>query len=363
MRAFADFTKAFTLMFLRNRQALFWTFFFPVLLMGLLGIVFGGGFGGDFNLAIVKLDDGMVANVVVQAFKNADGVTVSVAQSEDEALARLEDGSVQGVLVLPPDLQKSFADKDGTTRLPFHYDNSDVATAGQVVGVTQQIVEAVGNEIANVQPTLGVTPTGVKSASLDYLDFLVPGIVALSIMQTAIFGVGGTLVTYKEKGVLRRLRATPLPMRSFMGSNVLVRIVTSLVQMVIVLAVGMLLFGVTINGSLLVVTVVSVVGSAAFVSLGFAVAAVSKNMEIAQALMNVIQTPMMFLSGIFFPMNNAPAWIQPIVKLLPLTYLANALRAVIIDGAGLWEVRWDLAVLFAVTGVFVIIAWRFFRWE
>jgi ABC-2 type transport system permease protein len=363
MRAFLDFLKAFTLMFLRNRQALFWTFFFPVLLMGLLGIVFGRGFGGSFDLAIVKLDDGMVANVMVQAFKNAEGVTVHVVQTEQEGLDQLDSGSVQGVLVLPPDLQQDFAGGNGTTRLPFSYDNSDMATAGQVVGITQQIVETVGNELAEMQPKLGIAPEGVKGAGLDYLDFLVPGIVALSIMQTAIFGVGGTLVSYKEKGVLRRLRATPLPMSSFMGSNVLMRMVTSLVQMVIVLAVGMLLFDVTINGSLLVVSIVSVIGSAAFVSLGFTIAAVSKNMEIAQALMNVIQTPMMFLSGIFFPMNNAPAWIQPIVKLMPLTYLADALRAVIIDGAGLWEVRWDLVILLAVTGVFVFVAWRFFRWE
>ncbi len=116
MRAFLDFLRAFTLMFLRNRQALFWTFFFPVLLMGLLGIVFGRGFGGDFNLAIVKLDDGMVANVMVQAFKNADGVTVSEpGHRGGGARQQLQDGTVQGVLVLPPDLQRSFARGRGTT--------------------------------------------------------------------------------------------------------------------------------------------------------------------------------------------------------------------------------------------------------
>jgi ABC-2 type transport system permease protein len=363
VRAFLVFLEAFALMFVRNRQALFWTFFFPLLLMGLLGIVFGRGFGGDFNLAVVKLDDGMVANVMVQALKNADGVNVTQSATEAHALQQLQDGKVQGVLVLPPDLQKSFAGTDGTTELPFHYDNSDVATAGQVVGVTQQIVQSVGNGIAKVQPKLGIQPIGVKSQSLNYLDFLVPGIVALSIMQTAIFGVAGTLVTYKEKGVLRRLRATPLPMSSFMGSNVLMRIVTSLLQMVIVLAVGMLLFGVHVSGSLIIVTIVAIIGSGAFVSLGFTIAAVSKNIEVAQALMNVVQTPMMFLSGIFFPMNNAPAWIQPIVNVMPLKYLADALRAVIIDDATLWAVRWDLVILVAVTGAFVVMAWRLFRWE
>ncbi|MFA4965745.1 MAG: ABC transporter permease [Thermoleophilia bacterium] len=362
MRAFWDFLKAFTLMFLRNRQALFWTFFFPVLLMGLLGIVFGRGFGGDFNLAIVQQDEGRVAAALVQAFEKADGVHVSRSVTEAAGLKELEDGTVQGVLVLPRGLERSFAE-GGVTELPFHYDDSDVATAGQVLSVTQQIVEAVGNGLARVQLPLSIRPQGVKAQSLGYLDFLVPGIVALSIMQTAIFGIAGTIVTYKEKGVLRRLRATPLPMRSFMGSNVTMRVATALIQTAIVLGVGMLLFEVSINGSLLLVAVVAVVGAGAFVSLGFAIAAVSRNQEVAQALMNVVQTPMMFLSGIFFPMNNAPAWIQPVVKAMPLTYLADALRAVILDDVGLWAVRWDLAVLLAVTAVFVVVAWRFFRWE
>jgi hypothetical protein len=96
----------------------------------------------------------MVANVMVQAFKNADGITVSQPATEDEALSQLKDGKVQGVLVLPPDRQRSFAEAGATTRLAFHYDNSDLATAGQVVGLTQRVVESVGNGIAQVQPKL-----------------------------------------------------------------------------------------------------------------------------------------------------------------------------------------------------------------
>ncbi len=183
-------------------------------------------------------------------------------------------------------------------------------------------------------------------------------------MQTAIFGIAGTIVTYKEKGVLRRLRATPLPMRSFMGTNVAMRIVTGLIQTAIVLAVGHA--PLPRPGQRLAAAwsaVVAVIGAGCFVSLGFTIAAVSKNQEVAQALMNVVQTPMMFLSGIFFPMTNAPAWIQPIVKLLPLTYLANALRAVIIDDVSLWAVRWDLVILLAATGVFVVWRGASFRWE
>lgn len=363
MRSFFDFLKAFTLMFVRNREALFWTFFFPVLLMGLLGIVFGKGFGGDFAVAVVRHDDGALAKAVLQAFQAADGIDVTLAPTEAEALAELEKGDVQGVLILPRGLDQTFTESKGTTRLVFRYDDSNMATAGQVVGVTQQIVEAVGNEISGIRPKLGIEQQGVKSQGLSYLDFLVPGIVALSIMQTALFGIASALVTFKEKGVLRRLRATPLPMRVFMGSTVVLRVVTGLAQTAIVLGVGVILFDVRVNGSLLALGVVAIIGSGTFVSLGFAVAALSRTQEVAQALMNVISTPMMFLSGIFFPMTNAPAWIQPVVKVMPLTYLANALRSVVIDDASLWAVRWDLAILLGVMAVFVVVAWRFFRWQ
>jgi ABC-2 type transport system permease protein len=109
--------------------------------------------------------------------------------------------------------------------------------------------------------------------------------------------------------------------------------------------------------------VLALIGSGSFVSIGFFVAAISKNVEAAAALGQVIGTPMMFLSGIFFPMDNAPAWIQPVVKAMPLYYLANAMRDVMIKGFALWAVRWDILILLAVIAVFFVSSVRFFRWE
>ncbi len=360
MRSFFDFLRADAQMMVRNRQALFWTFFFPVLLMGLLGIVFGRGYGGDFKLAIVKHDDGVVGNVLVTAFKSVKGVQVSLPSQKD-AMTQLKDAKVQGVLIVPEGTSARFG--HSTEQLPFYYDNTNVATAGQVQSITGQVVSAVGDRLGNQQPKLAMASSGIKSKGFNYLDFLVPGVVALALMQTGIFGVGGVLVTYKEKGILRRLKATPLSLGSFVAASVSVRIITGLIQTALILIIGMVLFHVHVGGSLLYLTVLAILGSGTFVSLGFAIASVSKNMEVAQAFMQVVQTPMMFLSGIFFPMDNAPKWIQPVVKAMPLKYLADALRSIVIDGHSLWFVRLDVLVLVAVMMVFMAFSIKFFRWE
>ena len=295
------------------------------------------------------------------AFKSVKGVAVSAPAGEPAAMQQLKDGKVNGVLIVPAGATAGFG--QATQTLPFYYDNTNLTTAGQVQSITGQVVGAVGDRLSNTQPKLAIAPAGIKTKSFNYLDFLVPGVVALALMQTGIFGIAGTLVTYKEKGILRRLKATPLSLTSFVGAGIVMRIVTGIVQTALILVVGMALFKVHVNGSLLFVAILAVVGSGAFVSLGFAIAGVSKNVESAQAVMQVVQMPMMFLSGIFFPMDGAPGWIQPVVKAMPLKYLADALRNVVIDAQGLWSVRLDIIVLVGVTAVFMAVSVRFFRWE
>jgi ABC-2 type transport system permease protein len=362
-RSFVDFLRAMALMRLRNREALFWTFFFPIILMGLLGIVFGRGYDLSMKIGVVEPgDSGLVGAVIVKAFQSIEGVEASV-QPRDEAMQQLRDGDLSGVLVLPPGLTKDFAANDGQTELTFYYDQSNAITAGQVLTITSQVVEGVANHISGYQPKLALAPVGIQAAGFDYLDFLVPGIVALSLMQTGVFSIGFQLVFDKEKGILRRLRATPMRLSSYSAAMIAVQLIIALLQTAIILLVGMLIFGVDINGSLWNVAVLSIIGGGCFVSLGFALASLSKDVNAANALLQVVQMPMMFLSGIFFPMDNAPGWIQPVVKAMPLTYLANGMRDVVIDAHSLWFIRWDIAILLGFTVVFMAVAIKLFRWE
>ncbi len=375
MRTFLDFVWHDTQMTMRNKQALFWSFFFPVMLMGLLGIVFGQPNAFTAKLAIVP-QDRAAATAVVAAFKQVPAVKVSVVSDERQALADLKNGDYAGVLVLPPGLaQRALT---GTAagggrqsaaaaplEMPYYYDNSSMIQASEVNSVVQQVLQQLSYFATDTKPAFALKMQAVAAAGFDYIDFLVPGVIAMAIMTNGIYAVSGTFVTYRQKGVLHRLRATPMPLSSFIGANVVVHLVRSLIQAALVLAVGVFVFHVHVAGVHLLgrVAVMALVGAGCFVTIGFFVAAVAKNVEVAAALGQVIGTPMMFLSGIFFPMDNAPAWIQPVVKLMPLTYLANGLRDVIIHGTSLWFVRLDLAVLAVFTVVFMGLSVRYFRWE
>jgi ABC-2 type transport system permease protein len=363
MRTFLDFVRADVQMTLRNKEALFWAFFFPVLLMGLMGVVFGQENAFTAKLAIVNQDKGPVAATMVAVYKQVDALKVTEVGDQQQAMSDLRNGDYAAVLVLPAGLEKDMA--AGTAQLPFYFDDSSPVEAGTVTGVVSAVVQKVDQKVSAATPKLELQAQGVAAKGFDYIDFLVPGIIAMAIMTNGIYGVSGSFVTYRQKGVLRRLKATPLPLRSFVGASVLVHLVRSLITAGLVLLVGVVLFGVNVTGVnvLSKTALLSLIGSGAFVALGFFIAAIARNTEIAAALAQVIATPMMFLSGIFFPMDNAPAWIQPVVKALPLTYLANALRDVIIKGHTLWFVRWDVLIL-TVTGVlFFGLSVRYFRWE
>jgi ABC-2 type transport system permease protein len=363
MRTFLDFVWHDTQMTMRNKQALFWSFFFPVMLMGLMGVVFGQQNAFTAKLAIVQQDQTAAGSAVVAAFKQVPAVKVSVVSDEQQALADLKNGDYAGVLVLPPGLAQGA--KSGSLDLPYYYDNSSMIQASEVNSVVQQVLQQLSYFATNTKPPFTLKMQAVAAAGFNYIDFLVPGVIAMAIMTNGIYAVSGTFVTYRQKGVLHRLRATPMPLSSFIGASVLVHLVRSLIQAALVLAVGVFVFHVHVAGVhlLLRVAVLALVGAGCFVTIGFFVAAVAKNVEIAAALGQVIGTPMMFLSGIFFPMENAPAWIQPVVKLMPLTYLANGLRDVILHGTPLWFVRLDLAVLAVFTVVFMGLSVRYFRWE
>ena len=363
MRTFYDFLKSNLLIWGRNREALFWTFFFPVLLMGLMGVVFGQGNAFQAKLAIVDQGNTPQSRLMVSAFKKVTALTTTTVASETQARADLKDGTYAAGLVLPQDMIQQF--QKGQALLPFYYDNSSLVQAGTVNSVVSQVVQQMGYVATNTQPKFKLESQGVAAKGFSYIDFLVPGIVAMSLMTTGIYGISGSFVALRQRGVLRRLKATPMPLGSFISSRVLIQLLVALIQTALVLGTGALLFHVNIGGAgtWLRVAVLAIIGSASFVTIGFFVASVSKNVEIAAALGNVIGTPMMFLSGIFFPMDNAPSWIQPVVHAMPLKYLADAMRSVVIQGHSLWSVRLDMLILVGVALAFLTFSVRFFKWE
>jgi ABC-2 type transport system permease protein len=195
------------------------------------------------------------------------------------------------------------------------------------------------------------------------MDFFVPGVVAMSLMQLGIFG-SLTMVSLRERQILKRLGATPLPRRTLVLSQATMRLLIAVVQTFIILTVGRVAFDVQVGDQFVLMLAFILLGGLSFVAMGYVVASFARTEAAGTAIVQVIQFPMMFLSGIFWPIEFAPDWLEPVIKLMPLTYLGDALRQVMVEGSSkLFSLPLDAAVLTGWLVVSLAIAFRYFRWE
>lgn len=360
MSRFLALLSANIKMTLRNTQAIFWMFLFPLIMMSLFGIVFGGGQAKP-KVAVVRLDNSPLAVSVNRAFGKVKVVRRYDEDNESVAVKRLKSGRYDAVLVL----RQGFA--SGLPRVPakvdLYYDPASTFASQVARGTVTSVLGEINRGISKAPVLLTAKSHSVRQQNLRYIDFLVPGIVAMTLMNSALFGLGGTIVNYRERGILRRLKVTPQPLTQFVAAQVGNQVFFSIIRALLLILAARLLFGVHVLGNYLALMVVIIVGSLCFVTVAFAIASFAKNREISDTLSNIISMPMMFLGGVFFPVDNAPQWIKPVIRVLPLKYLADAMRDIMIKGNALATVRGELWVLLGVTGFFFLLSLRLWRWE
>ena len=347
-------------MFIRDRTAVFFSFFLPLVIMLIFGVL-NFGEAAELDLGVVDEADTASSAAMIASFEQVPILVVSDG-TLDEQLSALEEGDRSLVLVFPNGWELIPPGSVGYQPLTA-YSNAATAEEGQTAllivnaAVAQALVTAGGGS-----PDPLVVVEEVAGRDLGYIDFLVPGILGLTIMQLGIFSVAFGFVQLKTTGTLRRLFATPTSPSYFLSAQVSSRLIIALIQVLILLGVG-LWFGVQLVGSVVVVLALSVLGSIVFLAMGYGVAGWAKNENQAAPVANLIALPMMFLSGSFFPREAMPEVLQEVTRFLPLTYLNDALRAVINDGAGLDVIGTDVIGL-AVWGVIsFVIATRLFKWE
>jgi ABC-2 type transport system permease protein len=360
MKAFLSMVRANLKMTLRNRTGLFWLLLFPAAFIIIFGSLVGGGNDLHASVGVVKGGATPIASQMTSAMKDSKFFEVQGGTRSTE-LAKLREGKLDAVVVFPQGAQAG-----QPLRVNSYVDKSNLSTSQAVSATIDQIGQRV-NEQAMGRPAepqiVSISTRGVQGGHLSYIDFLVPGILAMSIMQSSIGGIANSFVVLRERGVLRRIRVTPFPLTSFIAARITSQFVVALCQAAILLGLAALFFHVEVVGSLLGVAVFVLLGCLAFVTIGFLVAGVSGKQESASALAQLISFPMLFFSGIFFPLDQAPTWLQELSKVLPLTYLANGLRQVMVYGApfvGLWA---DVLALTVTVVVGFVLATRFFRWE
>ncbi|MGH2483029.1 MAG: ABC transporter permease [Candidatus Limnocylindria bacterium] len=347
-------------MFIRDRTAVFFSFFLPLVIMLIFGVL-NFGEAAELDVGVADEAQNPSSQALLGALGQTSGLVIHTGSLTDE-LAALAEGGRAAVLRIPAGWELMPPESAGYQPLSA-YTSQALAGEGQtaVLLVNAVVAQALVSVDGGSSEPLVVVEE-VAGRNLGYIDFLVPGILGLTVMQLGVFSVAFGFVQLKQTGTLRRLFATPTSPSYFLAAQVSSRLVITLVQVLILLGVG-LSFGVQLVGSVAVVLALAVLGSVVFLGMGFGVAGWAKNENQAAPVANLISLPMMFLSGSFFPREAMPDFLQEVTRFLPLTYLNNALRAVINHGAGLDVIGTEVIGL-AIWGVITfVIATRLFRWE
>ncbi|MGH2545402.1 MAG: ABC transporter permease [Actinomycetota bacterium] len=350
-------TWASVKMLYRDRQSLFWALAFPVIFTVVFGL-FDFTASPEARFVVVADGDTPVSEALVDGLRRTESFTVETADDLGQARGRLRDGEVDVVLSVPEAVESRPTVPTAMT-IDVTYNESNADVNSFALGAVERLVNGLNLRLAGVtSPPVTVEEEGVAGKTVEYYDFLLPGLVAMGVMNFSITGMSVAIAQYREKRILKRILATPLRPSRFLAAQVLARLALAVVQAALILAVGVYGFGAQIYGNVVWIFVLATVANLIFLNIGFAIAGRVANPDAAQGVASAVALPMMFLSGVFFPTDTLPNILQSVVRFLPLTPLIDALRTVSLEGLSIAETGPQLLLLgswvlasFAIAGV------------
>jgi ABC-2 type transport system permease protein len=371
----------------RNRLGLVMLVLMPIFMMGMVGFIFPSNNSlNHVPVALANQDAGYGGSTVgSQVFINAlnqindqTGIMdISNATDLNALKESVQKGEIQGGIVIPSNFTQSIlSGEQGTLIIVTDNSNPQISAAMQsaLTAVFQQMGTMLAQQnVMSLNPTINATNAlaivqpyeiaveGVVSGHSSYFDFIAPGIMAMTVMMSVMTGLPAAISQEKEVGTLDGMMVAPINRLSIIIGKTLAQTARGLLQGVLILVLASILFGVSIQGSILLVFGLLLLGVFSFVGLGVVLTSFAKDQETAMMVMMTLMFPMMFLSGVFFPVQQMPWYMQDISKALPLTYAADALRKVMVLGAGIPEIATELTVLIAFGVVMIAIAVPVFK--
>jgi ABC-2 type transport system permease protein len=345
--------------FYRQPARVFWVYGFPTLMAVSLGFAFQNRPPAPIAIDLIEGSGSSAIKAAFQAHNAALERDKSVGKlrlnipsvvihegPEGEALKRLYTGKTP--LVIEPHGSESWVYRYDPTR--------------PEASVARQVIDDVLQQAAGRTNPRSTQDVYVDEPGSRYVDFLIPGLIGLNAMGGGLWGIGFLVVNFRVAKLLKRFVATPMPRRDFLLALLGARLTFVLPDLTVLLLLGTLMFHMPVRGSLALVIGIDMLGALAFAGLGLLVGSRARTTETVSGLMNLVMLPMWLLSGVFFSSERFPALIQPLIQALPLTQLVGALRRVILEGAGFFDVSTAVLVLAAwAVGTFAL-ALRIFRW-
>jgi ABC-2 type transport system permease protein len=369
----------------RNRMGLVLLILMPIFMMTMVGFIYPSETSlNNVSIALVNEDEGFGDYSLSSAFitaleainDNADMMTLTDASSLDEVRDLIQTGDAEGGIIIASDFTaKIISGKQGTVTIVT--DQSNPQMSAMIQAVLGEVFEQMGTALAqqNIADQLGidlsnalavVKPYNVQvkgsiEGEFSYFDFIAPGIMAMTVMMSVMTGLPAAISQEREVGTLDGMMVAPINRLAVILGKTLAQMARGILQGVLILVLAVTLFGVTVHGNILLVFALLLLGVFSFVGLGVVLTSFAKDQETAVMMMTTIMFPMMFLSGVFFPIEQMPWFMQSISKVLPLTYVADALRKVMVLGADIPALTPELSILIVFGVIMIAIAVPVFK--
>jgi ABC-2 type transport system permease protein len=348
--------------YMRNAAGLFFGLIFPVILILIFGAIFSGGLSGTITVYVQNQDTrnvGQATTSFLQALNSSGTLNLVMVDTSENFSQYLSAHSASDGIVIPADFSADY-----TAGLPVNvtvYGNPAQSSSNIVSGTVSGIINGFNLRFFHGQQIIGITETTANSHVTKYIDFLVPGLIGFSILISPMFSLVNISSEYKRVKLFKQLSLTPLSKFEWLASKVLFYIFLSAASFLLMVAIGVVAFGIHIVLTLWLIPFL-ILGPMFFASLGMLVGTISRNTETASVVGNIISFPMMFLSGTFFPISIMPTYLQYVSHALPLFYIIDGLTGIMIY-SNFAQTTMDLIVVTVMTIVVFAAAARVFKWR
>lgn len=323
--------------FLRDRSSVGWNIVMPVLIVVGFALIFSGQFADQYKVGIVQVSDSnRAANTAFSPFLETKYIEFIDITEPEQAKVKVQRHQLDMLI-------------DTVNR---RYWINNESPSGYLV-----------EKVMLATLTIPLEKQTLSGKEIRYVDWVIPGILSMNIMFSALFGVGYVIVRYRKNGMLKRLKATPVTAYEYLGAQIISRLILILIVTAFIFYATNFFIGYAMYGSHLNLFLVFALGAISMISLGLVVAARISSEETANGLLNLISWPMMFLSGVWFSLEGTNPMMQHFAEIFPLTHLTAAARSIMIDGAGLLDVAYHLVILSIQSIVFLVVGAWAFRWE
>src|SRR5215467_4689075 len=329
----------------REREVIFWVFGFPLLLALGLGFAFRNKPADVTSIAIVS---GPYAQNAISLIQNSPQKKVIHAVVVDRSRA------MQGFRLGQYDLIVEPLSPD---KVQYSYDPSRPESVRSRAEVDDALQVAAGRK-----DVIATTSHTSSEPGSRYIDFLIPGLLGMNLMNSGMWGIGFALVDMRQRKLLKRFVATPMRRGDFLLALASSRLIMMVMETALLLTFGVLVFHMRVLGSIVTILLIGALGAMSFGGLGLLTASRAKKIESVSGLINIVMMPMWIFSGVFFSYERFPAIVRPFIKALPLTALNDALRATILEGSSLLSQTGRLSILMAWGALSFLLALRWFRW-